>query len=309
MIKNLIFEGGGVLGAAYGGALQELDERNIYRNIEKTAGTSAGAITATLVALKYTPKEITDIICNADFHSFVNDGILSELWFFFNKGLHTGKNFVIWMELLIHNKTGIKNITFRQLHDSGGYRDLYIVGSNLTYGIEEIYSYENSPDMVISEAVRTSMSIPFYFDYVEKKCTTCGQKSKYKCNSISKCILVDGGLYWNYPVGIFDNGDNINTETLGFRLGKEEKRFYQEGMTELSPSKIDTFKDYLFMVIGILINNNSRLHLKEKDFGRTVFIDTNTISALDFSLSDKNKRLLIENGRNGVKEFFQRSGI
>lgn len=70
MIKNLIFKGGGVLGIAYAGALTELESRDILHGIERTAGTSAGAITAALVALRYTASEIHEIVKQTDFSSF-----------------------------------------------------------------------------------------------------------------------------------------------------------------------------------------------------------------------------------------------
>ena len=62
-IENLAFKGGGVLGAAYAGvykALQEVkllgsdkatESFTVYGNVKRVAGTSAGAIFATMVAL------------------------------------------------------------------------------------------------------------------------------------------------------------------------------------------------------------------------------------------------------------------
>ena len=40
--KNLAFEGGGVRGIAYAGALQVLEQNNILPDIRRVAGTSAG---------------------------------------------------------------------------------------------------------------------------------------------------------------------------------------------------------------------------------------------------------------------------
>jgi len=47
---NLVFEGGGIKGIAYAGALEVLEKENILSDIKRVAGTSAGAITATLLA-------------------------------------------------------------------------------------------------------------------------------------------------------------------------------------------------------------------------------------------------------------------
>ncbi len=52
-ITNIAFEGGGVLGIAYGGALEILEKEKVAQDIENIAGTSAGSIVALMVALKY----------------------------------------------------------------------------------------------------------------------------------------------------------------------------------------------------------------------------------------------------------------
>eukprot|EP00058_Branchiostoma_floridae_P006697 XP_002592185.1 hypothetical protein BRAFLDRAFT_88078 [Branchiostoma floridae] len=49
--ENLVIEGGGARGVAYVGALRVLETAGILKNIKRVAGVSAGAITATFVAL------------------------------------------------------------------------------------------------------------------------------------------------------------------------------------------------------------------------------------------------------------------
>ena len=68
--KNLVFEGGGVKGIAYGGALEALDKKGVLSNITRVAGTSAGAINATLLALDYSSAEVSKIIAETDFKKF-----------------------------------------------------------------------------------------------------------------------------------------------------------------------------------------------------------------------------------------------
>ncbi len=46
-----MFEGGGVKGIAYVGALDVLKAKEILKNIERVGGTSAGAINAILLGL------------------------------------------------------------------------------------------------------------------------------------------------------------------------------------------------------------------------------------------------------------------
>ena len=79
--KNLVFEGGGVKGIAYVGALEVLEREGILKNIERVAGTSAGAMVAVLVALGYTPKEISDILWDINFKNFMDSswGIVRDI--------------------------------------------------------------------------------------------------------------------------------------------------------------------------------------------------------------------------------------
>ncbi len=42
--RKLVFEGGGVKGIAYVGAMEILEENQILQNIHRVGGTSAGAI-------------------------------------------------------------------------------------------------------------------------------------------------------------------------------------------------------------------------------------------------------------------------
>jgi predicted acylesterase/phospholipase RssA len=55
---DLVFEGGGAKGSSFVGALQALTAAG--HNHRRLVGTSAGAITATLLAAGYTPKEMLE---------------------------------------------------------------------------------------------------------------------------------------------------------------------------------------------------------------------------------------------------------
>jgi NTE family protein len=77
--KNLVFEGGGVKGVAYGGSLEALDQEGVLDEIEKVAGTSAGAITATMVALGYSANYIKNEMLNLDFKTFKDGNFFSDI--------------------------------------------------------------------------------------------------------------------------------------------------------------------------------------------------------------------------------------
>ena len=74
--RNLVFEGGGVKGIAYCGALGILDKRDILSKIHRVGGDSAGAINASLLALEYTVGEVRDILAGLDFNDFEDDNFV-----------------------------------------------------------------------------------------------------------------------------------------------------------------------------------------------------------------------------------------
>ena len=289
--KNLVFEGGGVKGIAYVGALEQLNTLNALENIEKVGGTSAGAITAVLVALKYTTGEIRKILWDLDFKRLMDDdwGVLRDTHRLIHQfGYYKGDYFKDWIEELIEEKTGVIKLTFQTLHDMD-FLDLYLIGANLSTGYSEIFSWEHTPDMEVAEAARISMSIPLFFQAVRNQ---------------EDHIYVDGGLFNNYPIKLFDYNGIVNDETLGFRLDSESEIAAFRTGTPLEGKPILDIFDYIQALMRGLLNQQDSRHLHSKDWKRTIYIACDGISAVDFDLSDERKKQLLNAGVIGVREFF-----
>ena len=69
-IENLVFKGGGVLGIAYAGAIEILENEGILTQVQRTAGTSAGAVAAALISLGYSSKEIIAVLGDTNLKQF-----------------------------------------------------------------------------------------------------------------------------------------------------------------------------------------------------------------------------------------------
>lgn len=65
--ENIAIEGGGVKGNAHGGIVKALNEKGIMATVRCVAGSSAGAISATLVALGYDGKAFKELIESINF--------------------------------------------------------------------------------------------------------------------------------------------------------------------------------------------------------------------------------------------------
>ena len=108
-------------GIAYVGALEVLDREGILNDIERVAGTSAGAMVAVMVALNYTAEEMRQVLEGLNFKDFKDStkGILRDtIRLFKNYGWYKGDYFRNLMAKLIEKKTGNGEMTFEQLAGS-----------------------------------------------------------------------------------------------------------------------------------------------------------------------------------------------
>lgn len=62
-----------MLGIAYAGAIKALENQGVLKGIEKVAGTSAGAITATLISLGYSADQVKSTVNANSFKTFEDD--------------------------------------------------------------------------------------------------------------------------------------------------------------------------------------------------------------------------------------------
>ncbi len=76
----MVFEGGGVAGIAYGGALTLMDKHHLLDDVVRLGGTSAGAITACLMGIGCEADEIQEIIWKENPHIFIMPSFRHEAW-------------------------------------------------------------------------------------------------------------------------------------------------------------------------------------------------------------------------------------
>ena len=308
--RNLVFEGGGVKGIAYAGAIRVLEEKGILGDIRRVAGTSAGAITAALLAVGAKGEDIEKIVGQTSFRKFMDDsfGVLRDgRRLVRDYGWYKGDTFSDWMREQLKSFTGDAEVTFRTLRN--GYRDLHVVGSDLSTQKEAVFSADLTPDMPVWQAVRISMSIPLFFAAVREQ----GR------------LFVDGGVSWNYPIDLFDDqsfkpapnavgpvrGSTYglthvyNKETLGFRVDTADEIKAELDHAGAPPKNINNFADYAAALVGFLLEMSSKVHLNENDWHRTVYIDAGGIRATDFDLSDGQVQALMDSGVKCATSYFE----
>ena len=280
-IENLVFKGGGVLGVAYAGAIEALDEYKLVDNIHGVAGTSSGSITAALLSLRYPPKEIKEIAHSIRFKEF------GDRWNPFRiatkYGLYKGDRFLIWMRKIIKDQTGNENITFSELIKKG-YRDLKVFATDLNTASVKEFSNDSTPTVIVAEGLRASMSLPLFFS-----------AWKFPDNNPDNHIYVDGGSVYNYPITAF--GDL--SRTLGFFLYNDKAVVENLGYDEL-------FK-YTKALYRAMTN------AQDIDFGKnkseeevTVKIDDFGIPSTELNLSEEQKARLFNSGKKSTLYYLER---
>lgn len=320
--KNLVFEGGGVKGITYVGAMKVMEEKGILKNIKRVGGTSAGSINAVLFAAGFSNTETLNILKKLDFNEFKDDswGVLTDMNRLKNEyGWYKGDFFRDWIGSLLKRKTGDANITFKALKELTN-KELYVYASNLSTNFGEVYSPEHTPRTRVVDAVRRSMSIPLFFRALKDD---------------RDDVFVDGGLINNYPVKLFDREKYLddksliripkyyeeenkkfakispssssyiyNKETLGFRLDSAKEIGVFRDAQEPQHHKIDSFFDYTMQLIKTLLAAQDSQHLHDDDWHRTVYIDTLGVNTTDFDLSDARKKDLVESGKQSAQKYF-----
>ena len=323
--RNLVMEGGGIRGIAYGGALQVLAEQGVLAGIRRVGGTSAGAIQAALLAVGYSPQQLIDIVARTPVQR-LNDG---RFVFFGGSrrllkqhGWYRGDQLTNYLNELVRQQTSQLNLTLGQLHQlalaqPARYRDLYTTGTNLTTQRTQVFSYETNPNLRVADAVRISMSIPLYFRAV--LLDSQGQVVTHPARGQPVQVLVDGGLLANYSIDLFDapryqpvgvgpaSASTPNPETLGLRLDRAEQIALDKlpgGRQQLAPYVIRNFGSYVGALYSVAIENLNPA--KPEDWPRTVSISTAGFNPKIKRLTAAEKQVLVQSGRAGALTFFGR---
>ena len=192
----LVMKGGGMKGLAYVGALEILNKKYKF---DWFIGTSAGAITAILLAAGYTHDELLEILRGKDFRDFF-DAKWYQMPFnlLFHKGFYHANSFTEWMDELLAKKLKSQ----RRVRLSHLPNRVTVYASKRGTGALKFDSVDSDADAAY--AARCSMSIPWVF----------------VPQSNQGLRTYDGGIQHNYPVDRLLE-DYPGTKFISLYLGAE----------------------------------------------------------------------------------------
>jgi len=311
---DLVFEGGGVKGIGLAGAVETLEERGYVS--QNVAGTSAGAITAALLAAGYTAAELKELIIGLDYRQFEDKGwedrlpvAEKSLSMLLDLGLYEGERFLAWIRDLL----AAKNVhTFADLihadyADDPQYRSrLQVIASDVsTHELlvlpRDARKLGLEPDELdVGLAVRMSMSIPVFFEPVRIEHSKTQQTH----------LIVDGGMLSNYPVWLFDCEDQVpDWPTFGLLL-VEPKPEAQIGERLWKPDRKNTHArgpravvDYMKSLAQTMMEAHDRLYVEQANYARTIPIPTLGVGTTEFDLPPDRALALYDSGRSAAEKF------
>ncbi len=319
---DLVLEGGGVKGIALAGAVVRLSEQGYV--FPRVAGTSAGAIVASLIAAYQSGgiplSQLVDDMRELDYRSFEQQsgiekdlGLMGDAYTVLRyQGLYQTGFLHDWLSGKLA-AAGVSTFGDLKITSDGDtslapqqrYRlvvhttdlsrkalvrlpwDLphYLLAGRAAAPAEEQVAAIDGYRVV--DAVRASMSIPYFFrPFIQK-------------TPLGECTWVDGGMLQNFPITVFDRTDGRQNRwpTFGIKLS-----------ARLPPDTPDervhgNLREALSIVSTALGEWNQYLLDAEGVGNRTVYVDTSRFSSLDFGLSPADREEMYSRGRAAADAF------
>ena len=257
MITHLAICGGGVKGCVLLGALEALDKTIRFNRITHIIGSSVGGIIATLLCIGYRACEMNDIFLKINLTEYRHIKAANIITKY---GVDDCKSIITLLKACILQKITVWDITFRELYNYNK-MTLILTGSDISNSKIIYYNIDTTPDMIIMDALRITISYPILYEPVY--------------DSINKSYIIDGAVLAQYPIDYFKHIDTKVGICLNLYKNKRQ---------------INNIMTYINALIFSIIDNyiESSMLKYNKD---TILIDIpDKIHALDFDLDYYKKR-------------------
>jgi NTE family protein len=314
LVADLVLEGGGVKGLGTAGAVMGLLDRGY--TFPRVAGTSVGALAAAFAAAGADSGNFHEILGRLDLRRIpdrrvplplVGEGLSLVA----RRGAYAGDWIHDW---LLRELEGLGVRTFADLRreDAGDdpalaspehrYR-LVVMATDVTNGrlLRLPWDYPRfglDPDeQLVADAVRMSLSIPFYFEPCTLRNPATG----------AEATVVDGGVLSNFAIEIFDRTDGREPRwpTFGVRLLPD----LPAGLGDLVPffgvPMLPAVR-LLEQVVATALVGRDQTHLERPGVReRTMTVDTRGTAITEFGIGPVERATLIQRGRDAAEDFLR----
>jgi NTE family protein len=312
---DLVLSGGGVKGIGLVGAVVALMDAG-YR-AQRVSGTSAGSIVGAVVAAasmsdRLSPEEVKELALQLDYHKFTDPGplervpVLGPSWAVLRgTGIYKGDYAHDWVRSQLKN-LGVATFGDLAIRDDSVPAEqrykLVVTVADVTTGqlvrlpwdYGRVYGLD--PDeQSVADAVRASMSIPFFFRPV----TLTGANG-------STSTLVDGGILSNFPIDSLDRGDGRRPRwpSFGVTVLPNLPEGNDKLIPALAPLRLLGPPHLLEDVITTAFVGHDQAYLSQPWVNaRTIRVDSTDVGFLDFDISDNEIEAQYAKGYGAAEKF------
>lgn len=275
-IDKLLLSGGGMRGCIHIGVIRYLEERNLIDQIKHIAGTSIGALIATLLVMSYSSDDMEQMIKEFDYNRYQSVDVCHIIEHF---GIDTFEKITGLIASLFTKKNYTPYVTFGELYKKTN-KHLIINAVCLNTHESSFFDYIITPNMPVIIAIRASMSLPFIFGSVNYNGLT----------------YVDGGLLNNFPVNLPIFRENPET-VLGINLNNS---------IEYSVKEINSIDQYSIHLFSCLYNAYIKLATDTDSKAHIIAIPTPKFNTFDFLITTEDKKQLIEIGYHKIRDYCEK---
>jgi NTE family protein len=314
---DLVLEGGGVKGTGLVGAITALASATDPYTFHRVAGTSAGAIVASMLAAGYGPAQLNTIMTDLDFTQFEDESSLLRhagkvgegVGLVLHEGMFLGQFLHDWITKVLAAKNVNTWADLRQddpgsaLPGNQRYK-LVVIVSDISRGrmLRLPWDYRAElgvdPDtQSVADAVRSSAGIPFFFRPFHMSA------NREVTQGHGDILCTDGGMLSNFPVDIFDRNDGQPPRWPTFGVKLSARQTIAQTGWDPDANSIDLAKSLL----STMQNARDQVHVDQDSVAaRTVFVDTTGYNATDFHLTNQDKVTLYQNGLHAGQNFLSK---
>jgi NTE family protein len=336
LVADLAIEGGGVKGIGIVGAVSVLAEAGY--SFQRVAGSSAGAIAAALIAamtkagapisgLKRSLESFKfgDVMTKGPMHKFLDhfgkkgDDLADATILTHKTGIYSGDYIENWIVSTLGDLgvTTFADLKLTEADDPGmslpgdhRYR-LVVHTADITRGqlvhLPWDYGFYGVPldEQKVANAVRASMSIPFFFEPVtfSAKATDVELpapgggtvRTHYDAGTVT---WVDGGMLRNFPIDAFrrEDGKPPRWPTIGIKLSSLQTAY---GATQAETTAFAVARHCL----KTMMNEWDAYSVDAATAGRTIFVDHGSVGTTDFDITQQQQDQLFLNGVAAATSF------
>ena len=236
-------------------------------------------------------------------------------------GICEGEIMRKWLEETIEKQTGKPFFTLGDLADAikkgKPYKHIHIYGTRVGTHPEITHISSEDPswsDIILSDAIRISMSIPGVF----KPHIVHIRNQGKRIPAPQLGSYLDGGILYNFPIETFDRKQFLSRENLGEegncpKYNKETLGLSLYSSLEKKPvelSNVLTIKDLLTGIANVYLNAEESIRqLNPYNASRVIEIDVKDVGTLSFNMSEETKNTLVDSGRQKTRSFLEQSSF